>query len=51
MSTPEVRTPELPYREMEQSHDLSSVAHGEHDELLTLNMGPHHPARTGCCAC
>src|ERR671939_1418539 len=40
-------TPHIPYREMEESVDLSSTVHGEQDELLTLNMGPHHPATHG----
>ncbi|WP_241004249.1 NADH-quinone oxidoreductase subunit D [Conexibacter sp. SYSU D00693] len=40
------------YREMEESIDLSAQLHpvGEADlesELLTLNMGPHHPATHG----
>jgi NADH-quinone oxidoreductase subunit D len=35
------------YREMEQSYDASYVEHPEHDELLTLNFGPHHPATHG----
>ena len=39
--------PHLPYREMEESHELSHIAHPEHDELLTLNIGPHHPATHG----
>ncbi len=39
--------PAIDYREMEQSIDLSSIAHEESDELLTLNMGPHHPATHG----
>jgi len=54
MSTPEVRKPEgarggLSYREMEESVELSHIAHESEteQELLTLNMGPHHPATHG----
>jgi NADH-quinone oxidoreductase subunit D len=42
-----------PYREMEESIDLSAqlqhvpVVGGAEQELLTLNMGPHHPATHG----
>ncbi len=40
-------TPEIPYREMEESIELSHIAHPENDELLTINFGPHHPATHG----
>ncbi len=39
--------PTIDYREMEKSVELSSIAHEENEELLTLNMGPHHPATHG----
>ena len=55
MSTPEVRQTTgsgrggLSYREMEESVELSHIAHEDEgeQELLTLNMGPHHPATHG----
>ncbi len=47
MSTPQVRTPELPYRQMEQSVDVSTIEHEGTEELLTINFGPHHPATHG----
>jgi NADH-quinone oxidoreductase subunit D len=39
--------PEIPYREMEESVELSHISHPESDELLTINFGPHHPATHG----
>ena len=48
MSDIETRvTPDIPYREMEESIELSHIAHPESDELLTINFGPHHPATHG----
>ena len=38
------------YRRMEESIDLSELAHplpSDHEEMLTLNIGPHHPATHG----
>jgi NADH-quinone oxidoreductase subunit D len=40
-------TPEIPYREMEDSIELSHMAHPESEELMTINFGPHHPATHG----
>ena len=40
-------TPEIPYREMEESIELSHIAHPESEELMTINFGPHHPATHG----
>jgi NADH-quinone oxidoreductase subunit D len=40
-------TPHRPYRELERSIDLDHLEHPESDELLTLNLGPHHPATHG----
>jgi NADH-quinone oxidoreductase subunit D len=40
-------TPALPYREMEESVELSHIAHDESEELMTINFGPHHPATHG----
>ncbi|WP_245971794.1 NADH dehydrogenase (quinone) subunit D [Solirubrobacter pauli] len=40
--------PGLGYRELEESsYDAGYLEHPEHEELLTLNFGPHHPATHG----
>jgi NADH-quinone oxidoreductase subunit D len=43
----ETLTPQLGYREMEESVEVSHISHPERDELLTINFGPHHPATHG----
>jgi NADH-quinone oxidoreductase subunit D len=37
----------ITYREQEESIELAHLPHPEHEELLTLNLGPHHPATHG----
>ena len=36
----------VPYRERERSVTMEPMGE-EHDELLTINIGPHHPATHG----
>ena len=46
-------TPDLSYRDIEESIDLSAIAHDsdsagdDRTEVMTLNIGPHHPATHG----
>jgi NADH-quinone oxidoreductase subunit D len=40
-------TPTIGYREMEESVEISHIAHDESEELMTINFGPHHPATHG----
>jgi len=35
------------YRKQEESITLSAAPAGEHQELMTINMGPHHPSTHG----
>jgi len=40
-------TPDIGYREMEESYELSHISHPDSEELMTINFGPHHPATHG----
>jgi NADH-quinone oxidoreductase subunit D len=37
----------VPYRDRERSVTMERLDEGTHDELFTLNVGPHHPATHG----
>ena len=44
---PQSAVPGLTYREIEESSYDAGYLESEHEELLTLNFGPHHPATHG----
>jgi NADH-quinone oxidoreductase subunit D len=39
-------TPDIDYREIEESIDVSTIEHPDR-ELFTINLGPHHPSTHG----
>ena len=38
---------DVPYRERERSVTMEPMGEEPHDELFTINIGPHHPATHG----